>query len=615
MIDAVKAAGGFHVYLAPGTDGRLDAVLAELGLEAAALTTAEAVAPPAVIVLAPGEAAPEGMEDLAIRPPADAPPSALREILRVALQNSVLKLEVKQLQEQARRQHRQFEELNSIGIALSAERDIGKLQELILTTMRQQTNADGASLWRIKTVDGSAPKLFLASSQNFSLDTDTYQEFTVPVDETTVVGYTVTMGGSQIYDDAYNPPPGKPPGGRGFDAQYGYRTKSMLTVPMRNHTNEVVGAVQLINAKRKFDVKLTVDSVDQEVVSFRPQDLEMVESVASQAAVALDNKELLDSIQRLFDGFVEASVTAIEQRDPATRGHSQRVATLTTGIARAVNETGVGKYRDWHFSDDQMKELRYAALLHDFGKVGVRENILVKAKKLFPEQLDVIQARFEFVQRSVQVKYATEKLEVMRRGGTTLDELLEVDRRLEEDLRQLRLWFDAIASANEPTVLPEDKASTLEVLSRQTYVDMSGQEHPMLDQQEFRFLSIRKGTLDEHERLEIESHAKHSFDFLNKIPWTPVMRGIPEIAYGHHEKLDGSGYPRGLTESEIPLQTKMMTISDIYDALTAADRPYKHAVPVDRALHILHTEFAGKVDAELLDLFVTKRVFDQTAVR
>ena len=614
MIDAVKAAGGFHVYLAPGVDGRFGAVLAELGLQATALGDAEAVATPAVIVLAPGEAAPEGFEDIAIRPPADAPPAALRELLRVALQNSVLKLDVKQLEEHARRQHRQFEELNRIGIALSAERDIDKLQEFILTTMRQLTNADGASLW-VKTVEDDVPKLFLASSQNFSID-NTYQAFKVPVDEKSVVGYTVTMGTSQIYDDAYNPPPGKPQGGRGFDAQYGYRTKSMLTVPMRNYNSDVVGAVQLINAKRRFDVKLTVDTVEQEVVSFRPDDLGMIESIASQAAVAIDNKTLLDSIQALFDGFVQASVTAIEQRDPTTAGHSGRVEKLTGGLARAVTEIAVGKYRDVRLTEEQFKELRYACLLHDFGKVGVREHILIKAKKLVPGQLEVIQARFEFVQRSVQVKYATEKLEAIRSDSTDLEQLLEIDRRLEEDLRQLRLWFDAIASANEPTVLPEDKASMLEVLSRQTYVDMSGREHPMLDPQEFRFLSIRKGTLDEQERLEMESHVTHSFHFLSKIPWTPVMRGIPEIAYGHHEKLDGSGYPRGLTDPQIPIQTKMMTISDIYDALTAQDRPYKRAVPLQRAMDILHEEASGgKLDKELLEIFATRRIFDLTAVR
>ena len=614
MMDAVKTAADLHLYLAPGVEnGRLTSVLEELGLRGIPLAQADLTASPALMVLAPGEAAPDGLDAIAIRPPPDAPPAALREILRVGLRNAVLRQEVAQLQGQARRQHRQFEELNRIGIALSAERDIEKLQDFILTTMRQLTNADGASLW-LKRVEGGEPKLFLASSQNNSIDRDTYQAFTVPVDEKTVVGYTVTVGTSQIYDDAYNPPPGKPQGGKSFDAQYGYRTKSMLTVPMRNYNDDVVGAVQLINAKRGFETKLTMDDVEAEVVSFRPEDLEMVESIASQAAVALDNKSLLKSIQDLFDGFVKASITAIEQRDPTTAGHSDRVERLTTGIAGAVTEIGIGKYRDVRFSEDQLKELSYACLLHDFGKVGVREHILVKAKKLIPGQLEVIQARFEFVQRSVQVRYANEKLALMKREGIDAPGLADIDRRLDQELQQLRTWFEAIATANEPSVLPEDKASMLQSLARETFQDMAGNEHPMLDPQEFRFLSIRKGTLDEQERLEMESHVTHSFHFLSKIPWTPLMRNIPEIAYGHHEKLDGSGYPRGLKESDIPLQTKMMTISDIYDALTAQDRPYKRAVPVDRALDILHVEAAGgKLDADLLDVFTTKRIYELTA--
>jgi HD-GYP domain-containing protein (c-di-GMP phosphodiesterase class II) len=614
MIDALKTAGAFQIYLGPGIeDGRFATVLAELGLEGTPLGDPETIAAPAVIILTPGATAPEGFDDSTIRPPADASPAALREILRISLQNAVLRHEVRQLQEHARRQHRQFEELNRIGIALSSERDIGKLQEFILTTMRQLTNADGASLW-LKTIgDDGAPQLFFASSQNFSIG-DTYRAFKVPVDEKSVVGYTVTQGTSQIYDDAYNPPPGKPQGGKGFDAQYGYRTKSMLTVPMRNYNSDVVGAVQLINAKRRFDIRLTVDNVAKEVVSFRPEDLEMIESIASQAAVAIDNKNLLDSIQALFDGFVQASVTAIEQRDPTTAGHSGRVERLTTGIAHAVNEIATGKYRDVALSDDQFKELRYACLLHDFGKVGVREHILIKAKKLVPGQLEVIQARFEFVQRSVQVKYANDKLTAAKALGFDSPEVADIDRRLDRELHQLHQWFEAIAAANEPSVLPEDKASMLEFLATQTYEDMTGAVHPMLDTQEFRFLSIRKGTLDEQERLEMESHVTHSFHFLSKIPWTPLMRNIPEIAYGHHEKLDGSGYPRGLTEDEIPLQTKMMTISDIYDALTAQDRPYKRAVPVERALEILHSEAdTGKLDRDLLDVFTRKRVYELTA--
>jgi HD-GYP domain-containing protein (c-di-GMP phosphodiesterase class II) len=546
--------------------------------------------------------------------PTDASPAAVRELIRVAMENVVLKQQVAQLEGETHRRHRQFRELNRIGIALSAERDIERLQSFILTTMRQLTHADGASLWLKMDEDGQA-KLFLASSQNHSLDKDTYQAFKVPVDERSVVGYTVSVGKSQIYEDAYNPPAGKPVGGKSFDAQYGYRTKSMLTVPMRNYNSEVVGAVQLINAKRRFETRLTKDNVDQEVTSFRPDDLEMIESIASQAAVALDNRSLLESIQALFDGFVQASVTAIEQRDPSTAGHSGRVEGLTTRLARTINEIGTGRFLDVHFTGDQLKELRYACLLHDFGKVGVREHILVKAKKLIPGQLEVIEARFAFIERSVQVKYATEKLEAMQ-AGKNGQVLHEIDRRLDEELAQLDRWMQSIVAANEPTVMPLDKASTIEFLAQQTYTDLGGKAHPMLEPQEFRFLSIRKGTLDPQERLEMESHVTHSFHFLAKIPWTPVMKGIPEIAYGHHEKLDGSGYPRGLAGEQIPIQARMMTISDIFDALTAQDRPYKKAVSMNTALDILHEEAnQGKLDKDLLEVFVARKIYEPAPAR
>jgi HD-GYP domain-containing protein (c-di-GMP phosphodiesterase class II) len=607
----MKTAPRFHLYV---LDRDQPAGLAATGLETERLVDPEQVEQPALILLGPGQHAPEPLAEIALELPPDASPSALRELLRVAMENVVLKQQVTQLESEAHRRHRQFRELNRIGIALSAEKDIDRLQSFILTTMRQLTHADGASLW-LKMEEDEAPVLFLASSQNHSIDKSTYSAFKVPVDDKSVVGYTVSMGTSQIYDDAYNPPRGKPKGGKTFDAQFGYRTKSMLTVPMRNYNNEVVGAVQLINAKRRFETRLTVDTVGTEVVSFQPDDVEMIESIASQAAVALDNKNLIDSIQALFDGFVQASVTAIEQRDPSTAGHSGRVEGLTTSLARAVSEIATGKYRDVQLTEDQFKELRYACLLHDFGKVGVREHILIKAKKLIPGQLEVIRARFEFIQRSVQVKYATDKLEAMRAGRDGAA-LAEIDRRLDDEMAQLEEWVHSIAVANEPSVMPEDKASMIEFLSQQTYYDIAGRAHPMLEPQEFRFLSIQKGTLDPQERLEMESHVTHSFHFLTKIPWTPVMKSIPEIAYGHHEKLDGSGYPRRLTGEQIPLQARMMTISDIYDALTAQDRPYKRAVSTTTALDILHEEAGqGKLDKDLLDVFITKKIYQPAGTR
>jgi HD-GYP domain-containing protein (c-di-GMP phosphodiesterase class II) len=610
----MKTAQPFHLYIAHSLDQtELPKALAGAGLDSEALGDPAQVIKPALVLLAPGQAAPDGLADIAIEVPGDTSPTALRELVRIGIENVALKQQVTQLEDQARRQHGQFEELNRIGIALSAERDIEKLQKFILTTMQQLTNADGASLWLKRDEDGM-PKLALASSQNSSIENDTYQDFTVPVDDKTVVGYAVTTESSQIYDDAYNPPPGKPQGGKNFDAQYGYRTKSMLTVPMRNYNHEVVGAVQLINAKRRFETKLTVDNVAAEVVSFRQEDLEMLESVASQAAVAIDNKSLLKEIEDLFDKFVTASVYAIEQRDPSTAGHSGRVETLTTSLAREVSRIDAGTYRDIVFSEDQLKELRYACLLHDFGKIGVKEDILVKAKKLYPYQLGLIEWRFDSVERLAQNKHLLAELEAGRRDGGDAATVAEIRRRLDAEIDQFRKWFEAIETANEPSVLPEDKASILSAVKEHAFPDMSGKVQPLIAPLEFHFLSVQKGTLTDDERKEIESHVTKSHDFLARIPWTAPMKNIPDIAWGHHEKLDGSGYPRGLRGDQIPIQTRMMTISDIYDALTARDRSYKPAVPTQKALDILHSEAdRGELDRDLLKIFIDKRVYETTS--
>jgi response regulator RpfG family c-di-GMP phosphodiesterase len=310
---------------------------------------------------------------------------------------------------------------------------------------------------------------------------------------------------------------------------------------------------------------------------------------------------------------VTASVYAIEQRDPTTAGHSGRVEALTAKLADEVTRIEVGKYRDVIFNKDQLKELRYACLLHDFGKIGVREDILVKEKKLFPYQLDLIQWRFDSVERWAQLRAELEA----KRGNGDAARVAEIERRLEAELDQYRMWFEAIAMANEPSVLPEDKASTLSDMKGHDFPDVSGRVHPLIAPKEFHFLSIQKGTLTNEERKEIESHVAKSHDFLNKIRWTklsPLMGDIPEFAWGHHEKLDGSGYPRGLRGNEIPTQTRMMTISDIYDALTARDRPYKPAVPTSAALDILNAEAGrGELDPDLLEVFIAKRVYEVTA--
>ncbi len=570
----------------------------------------------AVVVLHPaGSEPPDGWDAEAVWVPLDAPGRVLASALKLGRDNLALRLRVQGLESDDRRARERMREINRIGIALSSERDIDKLQDLILQSCRQLTNADAATLYLVEESEDGHRMLRFAWSQTHSVDV-LFSTFKMPLIEKSIGGYTVLSGRSQVVEDAYNLPPDVPFGfNSSFDEQQGYRTRSMLCVPMRNHDGAIVGAIQLINAKRRFETRLTRENGEQEVVPFEKDHLELIQSIASQAAVALDNKNLIDAIQNLFEGFVKASVTAIESRDPTTYGHSGRVATLTVGLAEALNTIRAGKYADLYFEPEQLKELRYAGLLHDFGKVGVREHVLVKEKKLYPANMELLRARFAFVHRSIEQKYTEKKLSLaMERGGELHEhDFHALDKKMSEDLANLREWLEAVLAANEPSVLPEDNASTLAFLAEYMYEDVDRRRTPLLLPDEFHFLSIRKGTLDEVERLEIESHVTHSFKFLIKIPWTPRMRNVPQYAYGHHELLDGSGYPRRLQGPEIPPQARMMTISDIFDALTATDRPYKRAVPVDRALDILHREFEGKLDADLLEVFVAKKVYELAA--
>ncbi|GAC1658022.1 MAG: HD family phosphohydrolase [Candidatus Dormibacteraceae bacterium] len=626
------------IHLGPGVEpGPLDGVLSGLGLAPVRLEAGSEPESPAlflvtsgsvrsleqlgrlarggavVVIHPPGAEPPPGWDADAIWVPEAAPAAVLAAALRMARANVTLKLRVAELEAGDTRARSRMAEMNRIGIALSSEQDMDTLQDLILKSCRQLTNADAATLYLVEEAEDGHRMLRFAWTQTASIHAP-FSTFKMPLVEQSIAGYTVITGRSQMVADAYDLPDHVPFGfNRSFDEQHGYRSKSMLCVPMSNHDGEIVGAIQLINAKLHFETELTPENVHDEVVGFEPDQLELIQSIASQAAVALDNKNLIDAIQNLFEGFVKASVTAIESRDPTTYGHSGRVAALTVGLAEAVNGIGSGRYADANFDAEQLKEIRYAGLLHDFGKVGVREHVLVKEKKLYPANMDLLRARFAFVQRSIEKNYAERKLTMAMRHELKEGDFADIDRRLQGDLAELRAWLEAVVAANEPSVLPEDKASTLAALAEYMYEDIDGKRTPILLPDEFHFLSIRKGTLDEVERLEIESHVTHSFKFLIRIPWTPAMRNVPQYAYGHHELLDGSGYPRKLQGPEIPAQARMMTISDIFDALTATDRPYKRAVPVDRALDILHLEFMGKLDADLLDIFIAKKVYELAA--
>ena len=289
-----------------------------------------------------------------------------------------------------------------------------------------------------------------------------------------------------------------------------------------------------------------------------------------------------------------------------------RVATLTCDLAGVIDQIDRGPFASVSFTRDQMKELRYAGLLHDFGKVGVREEVLVKAKKLPPVMLDRIESRFDLIRRTLEAEFQRRRADCLaergREGFETFASELEEEFRAETE--RVTLFQQAIRDSNEPRVLPEAAAEILEDIAVHTFPDFQGTMLPYLTEDELHFLSIPKGTLDPDERKQIESHVTHTFNFLRQIPWTRDLSGVADIAYGHHEKLDGTGYPRGVPGNVIPIQTRVMTVSDIFDALTASDRPYKKALPTERALGILDMEGkSGQLDRAVVDLLMESQAY------
>ncbi|HKV64124.1 MAG TPA: HD domain-containing phosphohydrolase [Candidatus Acidoferrum sp.] len=506
-----------------------------------------------------------------------------------------------------------------MGIALSETRDVGQLLGLILKKAREITAADAGSLYLVENRGSPAEAGLRVSLLRFKLtQNDSVQfpfgEHTLPLTEDSMAGYCALHGEVIEFADAYRVPKGMPfHFNATFDQQAGYRTRSLITLPMKNGKGEVLGVLQLINCKRNGKALLSDSrAVRKWVHPFPERAVRLGLSLASQAAVAYENSKLYQDIEDLFDGFVKAAVKAIEQRDPTTSGHSHRVCEMTVGLAEAVDREPRGPYGELRFSREQMKELRYAALLHDFGKVGVREEVLVKAKKLYPLHFARVLDRFDYIRRDIEARIAEQKVEALlslskKQAGERLRALDEESQRLRAELDR---YAEFIAKANEPTLLPSWDFEVLNEIAQKTYRDARGVGRPYLSAEEVRFLSIPRGSLDNDERRQIESHVVHSFNFLAQIPWTQEFRAVPEIARAHHEKLNGKGYPSGLNSGQIPVQAKMMTICDIFDALSASDRPYKRAVPTDRALDILKLCVRDEeIDPELFRVFLDAQVY------
>lgn len=525
------------------------------------------------------------------------------------------KIELKTLKDVLNHESRKLKELNEIGQSLSSISDPQVLMNLILEKSRELTNADAGSICIVKYNNEEQPiEMVFSFFQNYTLKQNLKVDLSMPVSKKSLAGFVALTGECLKIKDAYEIPEEKDYAfNQNVDMSTGYRTKSILVHPMIDNTSTILGVVQLIN-KRSYDYEELEDgkvNVDQ-IVEFSPDDVEIISSLTSQAAICLKNTTLIQDIQMLFEGFVNASVTAIEQRDPTTSGHSFRVALMTVELAKALSQVTTGKFAGISYNERELQEVRYASLLHDFGKIGVREQVLVKAKKLYPHEMDMIRTRFEYILKDVEARMLAKKIEMIQSMGYDMANAHfgQLDEELKTSIEEIEEIVYFIIQTNEPSVLEEGNFKRLLEIAERTYLDPYDQPKPFLLEREVEALSIRKGSITADERKEIESHVTHSFTFLSKIPWTRGLKQVPTIAYGHHEWLSGEGYPNQLTEDEILAQSKMMAIADIYDALTASDRPYKKAIPVEKALSILNMEVDRRhLDGELVQLFIDKKVF------
>jgi HD-GYP domain-containing protein (c-di-GMP phosphodiesterase class II) len=520
--------------------------------------------------------------------------------------------------------NREMQDLHRIGIALSSQHDLTKLLDLILTESMEITGSDGGSLYlavdkdrRLTPLDGSEGEKFLMFkfALNFSRETP-FTEFIIPIDSNSISGYCAANGKILNLPDVYSLPPDTEFAvNKSFDEKTNYRSKSMLAVPMKNTEGDVVGVIQLINKKDR-PLRLLKAAADfaQFVEEFNAEDEALLSSLGSQAAVALENAKLVDDITKLFEGIIMACNTAMEQRDPPTSGHSVRLSQITLRLAEAVNQVKDGPLVKFRFDVRKMMAIRYACLLHDFGKICVPENVLLKPKKLWDYQIENIRQRFALAKCFIKAEEMRQKIDAFRKSDARAEQSWGD---LEQANRSLLLGLEddlqCIMESNEPRLLANESSSHLKEISAKIFRPPEEQAEPvrLLSPFELEQLSIRKGSLNEAERKEMENHVVYTYKFLSLIPWTKHLKQVPMVASSHHEYLNGAGYPRHLAGEQIPIESQMMAIADIFDALTAQDRPYKKAVPLPKALDIISELVKQKqLNPDLWDLFLRDKVYE-----
>jgi len=504
-----------------------------------------------------------------------------------------------------------LDQLNAIGASLSAERDINRLLEAILTAAKTITRADGGTLYRVteektlrfEIVRTSSLKYYLGGTTGNPVPFYPIQLYKDGRPNQTMVAAQAALTGKTInIADAYTAEGFDFTGTRAFDAKTGYRSKSFLTVPMRNHEGETIGVLQLINAQ---------DPHSGEIVAFSASDQRLAESLASQAAVALSNRMLINQLETLFESFISLINGAIDEKSAYTGGHCQRVPVLTMLLAEAVNETTEGPLADFRMTDKDRYELKIAGLLHDCGKVTTPVHVVDKATKLETifDRVQLIDTRFEVLKRDLEIE------SLKRRATMSRMQLADDEARLRDELRRIdedRKFLHACNIGSER--MRDDDIEHVKRIARYRWRDVSGHEADFLTADEVKNLTIRAGTLTDEERKIINHHIVATIKMLEALPWPKHLTNVPEYAGGHHERMDGKGYPRGLTREQMSVQARCMGIADIFEALTAKDRPYKKGKTLSESLEILgRMKQNHHIDPDLFDVFVRRQVYRRYA--
>ena len=504
--------------------------------------------------------------------------------------------------------------LNEIGIALSTERNTNKLFELILEEAKNITNADGRTLYMVDEKGNLKFEIMRNDSMNTVMGGTSGVKIPFPAvpkyfddgepNLSNVSAYAAITGETINIEDAYEEKGYDFSGAKAYDKSSGYRSKSFLTMPLKNHENEIIGVMQLINA---------TDKDTGEVMPFTAEVQEQVESIASQGAVALTNKRLVEELKTLFESFIKLIATAIDKKSPYTGGHCERVPLITMMLADAVEKVDYGKYKDFKMTDDERYELYIAGWLHDCGKVATPPHVVDKGTKLetITDRIDTVKTRFEILRRDAEIDFLKKKIDL---NGSANGEIQTLEKELAEKLEQLNKDEEFIEKCN---VGGEFMAKELQdrVIEIANYdFKQRGEKAPFLTENEVSNLNIPKGTLLPEEREIINDHIVITLDMLEQLPYPKHLKNVPEFAGGHHEKLDGTGYPKGLKDDQMSVQAKMMAIADIYEALTAADRPYKDGKKLSMAMRIMG--FMKKdyhIDKELFEIFVKEGVYKKYA--